>query len=104
VVALADPREVRAGGEHAIALMGDGTVRAWGDNEYGLGGGASSEDATIATPVAGLSVASGVAVGEYNSYVIFGASRRLQVEFAGDGAGSVGGRGVVCPPACAQTY
>ena len=28
----------------------------------------------------------------------------LRVEFAGDAAGTVGGRGIVCPPVCAQRY
>ena len=94
-----------AGGEHALALLADGTLAAWGDNEYGLGNGTESGgDVTIATPVQGVSGASEAAAGEYNTYVIVGPSHELRVEFAGDGAGTVGGRGIVCPPVCAQSY
>lgn len=105
VIGLTNPRQVTAGGEHAIALLADGTLGAWGDNQYGLGNGtASGGDVTIATPVPGVSGASEAAAGEYNSYAIVGPSHELHVEFAGDGAGTVGGRGIVCPSVCAQRY
>jgi hypothetical protein len=96
-----------AGGEHTVALLADGTLAAWGDNEYGLvlGNGTAGGDATIATPVQGVSGASEAVAGEYNSYAIIGPSRELRVELAGDGAGTVGGgRGILCPPVCAQRY
>jgi alpha-tubulin suppressor-like RCC1 family protein len=105
VIGLTSPRQVMAGGEHVVALLADGTMAAWGDNQYGLlGNGSATGEATIATPVPGVSGASEAVAGEYNSYAILGPSHQLQVEFAGDGAGTVGGRGIVCPSVCAQRY
>lgn len=105
VIGLTSPRRVVAGGEHALALLPDGTLAAWGDNEYGLANGTGNGgDVTIATPVQGVSGASEAAAGEYNTYAIVGPSHQLRVEFAGDGAGTVGGRGIVCPPVCTQRY
>jgi alpha-tubulin suppressor-like RCC1 family protein len=105
VIGLTSPRQVVAGGEHGVALLPDGTLAAWGANEYGLANGTDSGgDVTIATPVPGVSGASEAAAGEYNTYAIIGPSHELRVELAGDGAGSVGGRGIVCPSVCAQRY
>jgi hypothetical protein len=80
-------------------------MASWGDNQYGLlGNGSAAGEATIATAVPGVSGASEAVAGEYNSYAIIGPSHELRVALAGDGAGSVGGRGIVCPPVCAQRY
>ena len=74
-----EPARVVAGGEHAVALLADGTLAAWGDNQYGLGNGTDSGgDVTIATPVQGVSGASEAAAGEYNTYAIIGPSHELQ--------------------------
>jgi hypothetical protein len=105
VIGLSSPRQVTAGGEHAVALLADGTMAAWGDDSYGeLGNGPAAGDVTIPAPVPGVSGASEAAAGESNSYAIIGPSHELRVEFAGDGAGTVGGRGIVCPSVCAQRY
>ncbi len=105
VIGLTSPRQVTSGGEHVVALLADGTLAAWGDNEYGLGNGlAGGGDVTIATPIQGVSGASEAAAGEYDSFVIVGPSHELRVELAGDGAGAIGGRGIVCPSVCAQRY
>jgi alpha-tubulin suppressor-like RCC1 family protein len=54
---------VAAGGEHTCALLGDGTVRCWGRNDYGqLGDGTTTHRSTPAT-VSGLSGATAVAAG-----------------------------------------
>jgi hypothetical protein len=105
VIGLTSPRQVTSGGEHVVALLADGTLAAWGDNEYGLGNGlAGGGDVTIATPIQGVSGASEAAAGEYDSFVIVGPSHELRVELAGDGTGAIGGRGIVCPSVCAQRY
>jgi alpha-tubulin suppressor-like RCC1 family protein len=105
VIGLTSPRQVVAGGEGSVALLPDGTMAAWGDNQYGLlGNGSAGGDATVPTPVPGVSGVSEAAAGESNTYAILGPSHELRVELAGDGAGAVGGRGIVCPSVCAQRY
>jgi alpha-tubulin suppressor-like RCC1 family protein len=46
--------QVEVGHYHACALRTDGTVRCWGDNEFGQLGDGSYDDAASAVPVVGL--------------------------------------------------
>jgi hypothetical protein len=89
-----------------MVLMPDGTIRAWGHNGEGqVGTGGTGNNVLAPSPVGGVAGASGLLASDYNSYAIVGPSQTLRVEFAGDEAGRVGGgRGVLCPPACAQRY
>ena len=51
---------ISAGEEHSLALLGDGTVRAWGRNNSGQLGDGTKEDRT--TPVAVTSVRTAIAI------------------------------------------
>ena len=62
----APPRaiDVVASVTHACALLSDGTVRCWGDNEFGeLGDGTDVSERDTPTPVLGLSHVTQIAVG-----------------------------------------
>ncbi len=54
---------VAAGGSHSLALMGDGTVRAWGSNNKGQLGDGTTNQRNAPVPVSGLSGAVAVAAG-----------------------------------------
>jgi alpha-tubulin suppressor-like RCC1 family protein len=58
VVGVATARDVRAGNDHALALLADGSVLAWGGNASGqLGlGDLKVRRAPVATPVRGAAV------------------------------------------------
>jgi alpha-tubulin suppressor-like RCC1 family protein len=105
VGSLSGARTVDAGDEHSGALMADGSIRTWGSNDYGqIGTGPLNENVLAPKSVPGVSGASALTASPYNTYAIIGPSQTLRVEFAGDEAGFVGGRGIVCPPECAQQY
>jgi hypothetical protein len=98
VAGISDLRTVAAGDYHTLALLGDGSVRAWGENFKGQLGDGTETDRSLPTPVAGLSGVSDVFAGEATSYALIGPSRRLTVELAGAGSGVVGGpEGIICP-------
>ena len=63
VPGIAGARGVAAGGGHVLVLMGDGTVRAWGDNAMGQLGNGTTADAATPVVVAGLSAVAEVAAG-----------------------------------------
>jgi hypothetical protein len=96
---------VDAGEEHSVVLLSDGTIRAWGLNHEGeVGNGKIGNTILIPTLPGGIAGASGILASEYNSYVLIGPSQTLRVELAGDGTGTVGGGGILCPSACTQRY
>jgi hypothetical protein len=103
-VSLDGPLKVDSGGEHVVALLADGTLRAWGYNYYGTLGTGSSGDSPVPVSVPGIAGASDGIASESNSYAIIGPSQALRVELTGDSAGAVGGRGLLCPPACSQRF
>jgi hypothetical protein len=105
VNSILEPQQVDAGIEHSAALTRDGTIWTWGSNSSGqIGSGALKADYLSPKPVPGVGGASGVVTTDYNTYAIIGPSQTLRVEFAGDESGTVGGGGIVCPPACDQRY
>lgn len=57
--------KVVAGTYHTVALKGDGTVVAWGDNQYGQLGDGSTTDRLSPVAVEGLTDVVAVAVGVY---------------------------------------
>ncbi|MCE9558664.1 MAG: hypothetical protein K8R88_06905 [Armatimonadetes bacterium] len=68
--------KVAAGREHALALTSDGFVYAWGANSYGQLGNGSVFDARIPTKVRGITGATIIGAGWYQSYAL---GQRLQL-------------------------
>jgi len=72
VLVVGDATAIAAGANHSLALRGDGTVLAWGDNGYGqLGDGTTTERLT-AVQVLGLGGVSSVAAGRHHSLALRG--------------------------------
>lgn len=70
-VASASPfLAVAAGGRHSIALVNDGSVRAWGLNNVGELGNGSTADSRVPVRVSSLSGVVGVAAGWYHSLAV----------------------------------
>ena len=106
VVGISGVQAVSAGASHALALLGDGSVSDWGDNEDGaLGDGVSETDRNSPGTVAGVSSATSVRAGGVTSFALTGASQALNVSLAGAGAGTVGGpAGILCGPSCSARF
>jgi hypothetical protein len=98
VSGLSGVQSISAGTYHNLALLGDGSMRAWGFNGYSVLGDGTEEDRSAPIPVNGVSGANDVFAGEYTSFALIGPSRTLNVSLAGAGSGNVGGPdGIVCP-------
>ena len=54
VIGLTNPASLSAGGFFSLALMSNGTVMAWGENNYGQCGNGSGTDCLLPVPVQGL--------------------------------------------------
>ena len=71
---LTDVKAIAAGNMHSIALKSDGTVWAWGWNQYGgLGDGTSgspANDKYTPVPVSGLTGVAAIAAGGYHSMAL----------------------------------
>ena len=63
VVGITGAVAVTAGWRHTCALLADGTLRCWGDNETGQLGDGSSTSSSIAVQVAGITEAVAVTAG-----------------------------------------
>jgi alpha-tubulin suppressor-like RCC1 family protein len=62
---------IAAGGQHNIALLGDGTVAAWGSNHTDqLGNGTTGGASNLPSPVSGLSGVSSIAAGGRHSLAL----------------------------------
>lgn len=107
---LAGVQGIAAGIKHSLALLADGSVRAWGFNESGqLGNGGISETGCKCVPAlgaaSGLGGVTAISAGEINSYALIGAAQTLSVSLAGAGAGTVGGpTGILCGAGCSARY
>jgi alpha-tubulin suppressor-like RCC1 family protein len=106
VMGLSGVRSIAAGDHHTLALLGDGSVRAWGVNPYGQIGDGTETERSAPVPVNGVSGASDVSAGTRTSFALIGPSRTLTVSLAGAGSGNVGGAdGIVCPAvSCAGRF
>jgi alpha-tubulin suppressor-like RCC1 family protein len=93
VAQVAGGREV-----HALAVLADGSVRSWGNNEYGQLGDGTTHERTIAGPGPNLSGVVEVAAGEYHSVALLSSGR---VMVWGDNeAGQLGQGSNVGPQSC----
>jgi hypothetical protein len=98
VSGLSAVQSLAADGRHTLALLSDGSIRAWGKNAFGQVGYGSEEVSSTPVPVSGVNGASDVATGEHTSFALIGPSHTLTVQLAGAGAGAVGGpKGIICP-------
>ncbi len=70
VSGLAGVRAIAAGGSHAMALLSDGTVRAWGYNAWGQLGDGTYTNSNVPTQVAGLTDVVAIAVGGTHSLAV----------------------------------
>jgi alpha-tubulin suppressor-like RCC1 family protein len=62
---------IAAGAHHSLALLGDGSVMAWGEDEFGeLGDGAIAPDHEAPVPVSGLSGVTAIAAGGEHSLAL----------------------------------
>ena len=54
---------IAAGANHSLALLGNGTVQAWGENEYGQLGDGNTSEASVPVAVKGLTNVKAIAAG-----------------------------------------
>jgi len=67
---LQQVQEISAGGHHSLARMNDGTIQAWGWNNYGQLGTGNTSDGIFAMPVPNLSSITSVATGFFHSLAL----------------------------------
>jgi alpha-tubulin suppressor-like RCC1 family protein len=70
VSGLSGVTQVSAGDLHCLALLGDGTVMAWGNGESGHLGDGTTENSDVPVPVSGLSGVTQISAGEYHSLAL----------------------------------
>ncbi len=106
VQGLSGVQSVAAGAYHTLALLGDGSVKAWGYNADGQVGDGTEALRNAPVPVGGVGGANDVSTGSSTSFALIGSSRALTVSLAGAGTGAVGGPdGILCPAAsCASRF
>lgn len=109
VSGLSNTAAITAGYGHVLALLANGTLMSWGYNRYGqVGNGTTTSTGClcITSPVAVSAIggATAVAGGSGHSLALTGPSHNLSVASAGSGTGTVGGDGILCPPACSRAF
>jgi hypothetical protein len=89
---------VAAGSHHSLALLSNGTVMAWGDNENGQFGNATTANSSAPVAVPGLSgVVAIAATGDHNLALL---SNGSLVAWGANGEGELGTGSVVGPEEC----
>jgi alpha-tubulin suppressor-like RCC1 family protein len=62
--------DISAGGSHSLALLANGSVEAWGENEDGQLGDGSTETSSVPVPVSGLTGVTDIAAGGSHSLAL----------------------------------
>jgi alpha-tubulin suppressor-like RCC1 family protein len=70
IAGLSGVTAIAAGGQHSLALLSNGTVKAWGSNAAGELGDGSTEQRDAPVTVAGLSGVVAIAAGYTDSYAL----------------------------------
>jgi alpha-tubulin suppressor-like RCC1 family protein len=70
VSALSGVTAVAAGGSHSLALLSNGTVMAWGENNFGQLGDGTTTNSDVPVAVSGLAEVTAVAAGRYHSLAL----------------------------------
>ena len=106
VSGLAGVMQVAAGQYHSLALRSNGTVMAWGADAHDqLGNGTGESNSSTPREVVELPLGvTQLSAGSSHSLALVGSSQALSVSFAGAGAGTVAGSGILCLPACLHRY
>ena len=100
VAGLGGVQTIGSGLYAASALLGDGSARAWGVNEFGAFGNGADSGSEAAVPQPNLvSGASALTQAETGGFALIGPSQTLTVALTGDGTGSAFSREVNCPRA-----
>jgi alpha-tubulin suppressor-like RCC1 family protein len=66
--------QITASTSAGFALLSDGSVKAWGGNNFGQVGDGSTTNRSTPVPVSGLSGVTQIAAGSYNGYALAGGS------------------------------
>jgi alpha-tubulin suppressor-like RCC1 family protein len=102
---ISNATAIASGAYQGLALLPDGTIKAWGDDSSGqLGDNNTGTQAPSPVNVSGISNATGLASGYSSSYALVGPSQTLSISLTGTGDGKVVGSGISCPPVCTHTY
>jgi alpha-tubulin suppressor-like RCC1 family protein len=75
VFGLASVTAIAAGGYNGstgYALLSNGTVQAWGSNQYGALGNGSTTNSAVPVQVSGLTGVTAIAGGELTGYALVG--------------------------------
>jgi len=67
---LASVKQIAAGSSFSLALLDDGTVMAWGENQSGELGNGSTNNSLVPIPVPGLTDVTAIAAGEADGYAL----------------------------------
>lgn len=102
--ALTGVRAVLSSPYNSLFLLDNGAVLAAGLGKGGQNGDGTVNDRPSPTPVQGVAGASGIGGVGSTYFALIGPSRTLTASLAGAGEGTVGTRGLVCPPACGASY
>jgi alpha-tubulin suppressor-like RCC1 family protein len=70
VAGLSEVTRVAGGYQHSLALRSDGTVWAWGDNQYGQLGDGTRFDRHVPAPVHGISGVVAIAAGSHHNLAL----------------------------------
>jgi alpha-tubulin suppressor-like RCC1 family protein len=98
VVGLSDVTQVAGGEDHGLALLSDGTVRAWGGNASGQLGNGTTTDSPTPVAVSGLSGVVAVAAGGENSLALL--ANGTVVAWGDNAYGELGDGATTGPDTC----